>query len=64
MRQFTPELRVTLAPLVLRARRVPPADRAAWLDELRKRAPVLVSALEQFLDPDTASAADPQRVIP
>ena len=64
MRQFSPELRVTLAPLVVRARRLPCADRAAWLDHLRTRAPVLTAALEEFLTTDSVSAPDPQRAAP
>jgi hypothetical protein len=47
-----PALAHALEPILHAARQLPPADRLAWLAELRVHAPALVDAIEQLLRAD------------
>jgi hypothetical protein len=61
MRPIGPGLRDAMRPLVAALRTLSPADRRAWLDELRGDAPVLAEVLERVENEagaDEAAAPD------
>ncbi|MBL8958953.1 MAG: hypothetical protein JNJ98_03800 [Gemmatimonadetes bacterium] len=53
MRPIGPEVHSALLPLAQRLAALTPADRLAWLDELRPTAPVFTEVLERMLAGET-----------
>lgn len=49
LRDIGPEVRSALTPLARKLANLPPADRAAWLHELRETSPVFVEVMERML---------------